>query len=244
MMDGRGSIYFLLMPASPFVVLIATISSATATQDSVCIEPRAQLATAIALFTSLETPFGEARQNVIANELQLRNCESGTKVPQHSTEVVRRTSGQDKFSCNSAWETRNAVVKCGTFGGKDAAIEVADAGGWTHAYQEIAVVPDGIYQLTGEFYPIAAGECDGSVAVTWCSPSVVVCPGPYNGDYYTTGGCYVGIAPSPTSKDAWEPFEATFTTAVDVVTVYINQESTTYSSIVNAVRIFLLKERL
>jgi hypothetical protein len=70
-----------------------------------------------------------------------------------------------------------------------------------------------------------------------------VCPGPYNGDYYTTGGCYVGIAPSPTSKDAWEPFEATFTTAVDIVTVYINQESTTYSSIVNAVRIFLLQER-
>ena len=41
----------------------------------------------------------------------------------------------NEFSCESfAWQTHNAVVKCSTFGGKDRAIEVADAGSYTHAY--------------------------------------------------------------------------------------------------------------
>ena len=58
-----------------------------------------------------------------------------------------------------------------------------------------------------------------------------MCPGSYNGDYYNTGGCLVGLAPN--GKDAWEPFKTTFTaTDVSTVTVYINQESTTFSSVV------------
>ena len=135
----------------------------------------------------------------------------------------------------------NAVIKCSTFGGKANAIEVADAGGWTHAYQEVLVVPDAMYRISGEFFPLVVGECDGSAAVKWCSPSVVVCPGPYNGDYFNTGGCLVGLA--PVGKDAWEPFKATFTaTGVSTVTVYINQESTTYSAIVNGLHIVLVQE--
>jgi hypothetical protein len=125
----------------------------------------------------------------------------------------------------------NAVVKCSTYGGKPDAIEVSGAGGWTHAYQELLVVPDATYTLSGEFYALEIGECNGSAAVKWCSPSVVVCPGPYNGDYYTTGGCFVGLAPA--GKDAWEPFETTFSvTSVSSVTVYINHKSPMYSSVV------------
>ncbi len=74
----------------------------------------------------------------------------------------------------------------------------------------------------------------------WCSPSVVVCPGPYNGDYYNAGGCVVGLAPS--GKDAWEPFSATFTATGTAATLYINQESTTYSSVVADVKVKLLQE--
>jgi hypothetical protein len=147
------------------------------------------------------------------------------------------------FRCTpSQWSVHNAVVSCSTFGGKADAIEVADAGGWTHAYQQFAVLPDAQYVLTGEFYALAIGECDGSAAVKWCSPSVVVCPGPYNGDYYNTGGCLVGLAPN--GKDAWEPFKATFTATGSTATVYINQESTTYSSVVDSLRIKLVKECL
>ena len=57
-----------------------------------------------------------------------------------------------------------------------------------------------------------------------------MCPGPYNGDYFNKGGCLVGLASS--GKDAWEPFKTTFAADVNMVTVYINQESTTYSSVV------------
>jgi len=135
----------------------------------------------------------------------------------------------------------NAIVKCSTFGNKSSVIEVADAGGWTHAYQEISVEPDATYQISGEFYALAIGECDGSAAVKWCSPSVVVCPGSYNGDYYNTGGCLVGVA--PVGKDAWEAFNATFTPTSTVATVYINQESTTFSSVIDGLRITLLHER-
>ena len=135
------------------------------------------------------------------------------------------------------------MVKCSTFGGKSDAIEVADAGGWTHAYQEVTVVPDATYKLSGEFYALAVGECDGSAAVKWCSPSVVVCPGPYNGNYYNTGGCLVGLA--PVGNHSWEPFKTTFTAAgVSTVTVYINQQSTTFSSVLANLFVTLIQERV
>ena len=140
------------------------------------------------------------------------------------------------------FQVHNAVVKCSTFGGKSNAIEVADAGGWSHAYQEISVEPDATYKISGEFFPLTIGECDGSAAVKWCSPSVVVCPGPYNGDYYNTGGCLVGLA--PVGNYSWEPFTATFTATSSTSTVYINQESTTYSSVVYSLRIKLVQECL
>ena len=148
------------------------------------------------------------------------------------------------FPCRSAeWGVHNAIVKCSTFGGKSDVIEVADAGGWTHAYQEVTVMPDATYKLSGEFYALAIGECDGSAAVKWCSPSVVVCPGPHNGDYYNTGGCLVGLA--PVGNYSWEPFKTTFTAAagVSTVTVYINQQSTTFSSVVAGLMITLIQER-
>jgi hypothetical protein len=148
------------------------------------------------------------------------------------------------FPCGSAeWGVHNAIVKCSTFGDKSDVIEVADAGGWTHAYQEVTVMPDATYKLSGEFYALAIGECDGSAAVKWCSPSVVVCPGPYNGDYYNTGGCLVGLA--PVGNYSWEPFKTTFTAAagVSMVTVYINQQSTTFSSVVAGLMITVIQER-
>ncbi len=52
------------------------------------------------------------------------------------------------------------------------------------------------------------------------------------GDYYNTGGCYVGLAPLSKKADAWEPFNATFAPAEIVVTVYVNQEGRDYSSVV------------
>ena len=135
--------------------------------------------------------------------------------------------GGNDFLCDSSkWQTHNAAVKCSAFGGKDRAIEVAEAGSYTHAYQEMALAPGQVYKVSGEFYPLAAGDCDGSVAVKWCSPSLVILPGKYDAEFYVTGGSYVGLAPSPTLKDAWELFEATFTSTVNTITLYIIQEST------------------
>ena len=140
---------------------------------------------------------------------------------------AQATISGNEFSCeSSAWQTHNAAVKCSTFGGKDRAIEVADAGSYTHAYQELALSPGQVYKVSGEFYPLAAGDCDGSVAVKWCSPSLVILPGKYDAEFYVTGGSYVGLAPSPTLKDAWEPFVAHFTSTSAVATLYIIQEST------------------
>jgi hypothetical protein len=76
--------------------------------------------------------------------------------------------------------------------------------------------------------------------VKWCSPSVVICPGKYTGDYYNTGGCYVGLAPA--GANGWEPFKATFTARVSRYTVYINQQSTSFSSIVNNLTVVLIQE--
>ena len=102
------------------------------------------------------------------------------------------------------------------------------------------MVPDAVYRVSGEFYAQKQGECDGSAAVKWCSPSVVICPGKYTGDYYNTGGCNVGLAPS--GANAWETFKATFTARVSRYTVYINQQSTSFSSIVNNLTVVLIQE--
>jgi hypothetical protein len=51
-------------------------------------------------------------------------------------------------------------------------------------------------------------------------------PGKYDAEFYVTGGSYVGLAPSPTLKDAWELFEATFASTVNTITLYVIQEST------------------
>ena len=105
---------------------------------------------------------------------------------------------------------------------------MADAGGWSHAYQEVQVVPDSLYKVTGEFFPEKTGVCDGGAMVKWCSPSVVICPGGYDALFYKTGGCDVGV--SPVGNGSWVPFSASFTPTVATVTVYIPQESTRYSS--------------
>ncbi len=56
-------------------------------------------------------------------------------------------------------------------------------------------------------------------------------------DYYTTGGCYVGVAPLGQNTNAWEPFDATFAPSESVVTVYINQEGTTHPAVVNGLAV-------
>jgi hypothetical protein len=226
------SLHDALRPWTVGLMLVAC-ARATVTGSALesCVEPQEQLAVSLALVASLQAQLEEAKRLVVANELLVRQCGP-----------LRRAIAPDELTCDSSWKTHNAVVKCSALGGKSNVIEVADAGGWTHAYQEISVDPDATYNLSGEFYPLAFGECDGSAAVKWCSPSVVVCPGPYNGNYYNTGGCLVGLAPN--GKDAWEPFKSTFTaTGVRTVTVYINQQSTTFSSVISGLRVTLLQER-
>jgi hypothetical protein len=58
--------------------------------------------------------------------------------------------------------------------------------------------------------------------------------------YYRTGGCYVGLAPLSKKADAWEPFNVTFAPAESVVTVYINQEGSKYTSVVYGLTVLQL----
>jgi hypothetical protein len=103
------------------------------------------------------------------------------------TALLVTAADSQSLSCDSAvWKTSSGTLKCSTFGGKPNAIELADGGAWTHAYQELAVVPSVTYRVSGEFYTLAVGECDGAAQVRWCSPSVAVCPGNYTGVSYCT----------------------------------------------------------
>jgi hypothetical protein len=98
------------------------------------------------------------------------------------TAALVTAADSQSLSCDSAeWNTSSGTLKCSTFGGRPNAIELADGGAWTHAYQELAVVPGATYRVSGEFYALAVGECDGAAQVRWCSPSVVLCPGNYTG---------------------------------------------------------------
>ena len=146
------------------------------------------------------------------------------------------------FQCDSGWLAWNGIARCGSIGGIQNVLEVADAGGWSHAYQELELESGAVYRLTTELYAEVEGECDGSVPVTWCSPSVVVCPGKYDAEFYRAGGCYLGL--HTTGKGAWEAVAATFTATTSRATIYVPQESTTYSSWARNLQISIVQERL
>ena len=137
-----------------------------------------------------------------------------------TVEVVK--ASEYSLPCMSAgWKTSSAKLKCGGAIGGKAAIEVADGGGWTHAYYELPAVVGTVYEVRGELFAEAEEECDGSAKVMWCSPSVVVCGGAYDAEFYNTGGCMVGVR--GTTKGSWAPFSAYFLASSGVVTVYIPQ---------------------
>ncbi len=104
------------------------------------------------------------------------------------TASLAATTGAQSFGCTPAeWKTYHAKLKCSNnYGGKSSVIELAHDGDWTHAYQEVDVVPNAVYRISGEFYPLVLdGDCEkfeNSPKVSFCSPSVAVCSGAYNGE--------------------------------------------------------------
>ena len=89
------------MPVSQFfLIVIACAQSSAVAQDPSCAEPRVQLETAIALVSSLEHQLEEAKQRVVASELQVRWCTLGvnTTPPQRHSEAIFRSNGQGDSS--------------------------------------------------------------------------------------------------------------------------------------------------
>ena len=154
--------------------------------------------------------------------------------------LILRGLAAQQISCSALWGVHNAEVMCDTIGGRSGAVRVKDAGSWTHAYYEVLLKPGSPYQLSADMYAEAENECDSAAPVTWCSPSIVVCPGKYQPTFYETGGCYVGLAPKGTEK--WKRFVAVFTADTSAATVYINQESTQYDSLLDNIQLQLLLE--
>ena len=137
-------------------------------------------------------------------------------------------SGVYNLTCrNAAWQTWNAKVECGSIGGRDDALLVRDDGGWSHAYFELIMSPGAVYSISGALYAEEQGECDSSSKALWCSPSVNVCPGKHY-EHFNDGGCVAAFAPK--GVGVWEAFMEYFTATEPTMTVYINQESTTFDS--------------
>ena len=108
------------MPASR-VILLACVQSTlvTAATTSSCVEPRAQLATAVALVTSLETQLEAARRNVVAKELEARRCESGTNtlrlVPEtesHRDAASTTSGGRRRQTSGTVTQIPRSVSPC------------------------------------------------------------------------------------------------------------------------------------
>ena len=89
------------MPVSQFFLLvIACARSSAVGRDPSCAEPRVQLETAIAHVSSLELQLEQAKQRVIASELQVRWCTLGanTTAPERHSETIFGPTGQGKSS--------------------------------------------------------------------------------------------------------------------------------------------------
>ena len=88
-----------------FALLLACVQSTpiTAARDSPsCVESRSELATALALASSLETQLDEARRNVVAKGLQVRSCalmgNTTAGFPEGAPERYVRGSGEASAS--------------------------------------------------------------------------------------------------------------------------------------------------
>ena len=71
--------------------------------------------------------------------------------------------------------------------------------------------------------------------------SLLAGAGKYDPDFFTTGGCYIGV--SPQGNGTWEPFSAYFTATSSGATVYLPQQSAADSSWVADLLISLVSER-
>ena len=119
------------------------------------------------------------------------------------------TAGAWTVSPVEEWTAVRALLHRQSYMGKDA-IVVKDGGAWSHAYREMQVYATApvrpvaargrrrgvvacreagsTYSLTGWMYLEAEGVCDADATVTWCSPSLAVCPGAYQPTYYSKAG--------------------------------------------------------
>ena len=113
------------MPTLRTVLLVACLQSTlviAATNPASCVEPRAQLATAVALVTSLETQLEAARRNVVAKELEARHCESGTNtlrlVPEtgsHRDAASTTSGGRPRQTSGTVTQIPRSVSPCSIY---------------------------------------------------------------------------------------------------------------------------------
>jgi hypothetical protein len=94
------------------------------------------------------------------------------------TSSLVTAADSQSLSCDSAeWKTSRGMLKCSSFGGKPNAIELADGGAWTHAYQELASsrVPRTEFPAnsTNLRWASATGlrECGGARHQSSCAPA-------------------------------------------------------------------------
>ena len=138
------------------------------------------------------------------------------------------------------WSVKNAQVECGVKAGQNGLVVKNAPGSWSHAWQEVHVQAGAVYEVSGMFYAESANECDTSAQVTFCSPSLNICPGGYSETFYEVGGSLVGLSPEGEGK--WEPFKAQFRPSVLKVTLYLAQEGTKYSSWFKDLRMKLIHD--
>ena len=112
--------------------------------------------------------------------------------------TLRSTSGTGAFApcynaarslgcADSRWIVPNGALKCSTFGSEYCASELVGSGSSVVAYQELHVVPNLPYQVSGGIYTQAT--CVGT-----CTPLVVVCPGTYTGEIHHAAPTVASIA--------------------------------------------------
>jgi hypothetical protein len=88
---------------------------------------------------------------------------------------------------DSQWIVPDGALKCSTFGSESYASELVGSGSSACAHQELQVVSNLPYQVSGGIYALAT--CTGT-----CKPLVVVCPGQYTGELHQPAPVIASVA--------------------------------------------------
>jgi len=112
-------------------------------------------------------------------------------------------------------------VNCVKKFNRNQVVEIADAGGYSYAYQTFITRAGKAYTFSGLFYQWNTNVDTSCCKIKWGSPSVHIYPGNHNPKWWDSDDFYSTALPAAMNK--WEAFDESFVATDSLMTIYVPQ---------------------